>query len=127
MAAQRHGMPTWLDAYPVETTSRHLNPEEPLFVDVGGGLGHQCIALRQRFPQLSGKVILQDIPQTLAHAIHHDKVEIQEQDFFEPQAVKGAEPSQAYLLHTLLCIPPFTKRSEKLTSAHTRCHVLLYA
>lgn len=82
-------MPTWLDVYPVEKMGRNLSPEEPLFVDVGGGLGHQCIALRERFPHLSGRVILQDIPQTLVHAIHHDKVEIMVQNFFEPQAIKG--------------------------------------
>jgi len=92
MAAQRHGMPTWLDAYPLEKATRGLSPERPLFVDIGGGLGHQCIALRERFPQLGGKVILQDIPQTLTHAIPHDKVEVMVQDFFEPQDIKGMSP-----------------------------------
>lgn len=96
MAAQRHGMPTWLDVYPVEGTAQHLGPEEPLFVDVGGGLGQQCIALRERFPHLSGKVILQDIPQTLTHAIRHDRVEIMEQDFFEPQPIKGTDAARHY-------------------------------
>ena len=89
MAAQRHGMPTWLDVYPVEEMVRKASPEEPLFVDVGGGIGHQCIALRERHPYLNGKVILQDMPQTLAHAIHHEKVETMTQDLFEPQAVQG--------------------------------------
>lgn len=88
-------MPTWLDVYPVEEMARSPGPEEPLFVDVGGGLGHQCIALRERFPHLKGRVILQDIPQTLTHAIHHDEVEIMVQDFFQPQAIKGTSCSRS--------------------------------
>ena len=92
MAAQRHGMPTWLDVYPVEEMARRRGPKEPLFVDMGGGLGHQCIALRERFPRLKGRVILQDIPQTLTHAIRDDRVEIMEQDFFHPQPIKGKQP-----------------------------------
>ena len=82
-------MPIWLDVYPVKEKASDLKPEEPLLVDIGGGLGHQCIALRERFPQLTGRVILQDIPQTLEHAIHHDTVEVMVQDFFQPQVIQG--------------------------------------
>ena len=91
MAVQRHGMPTWLDVYPFQDKVRafDLTAETPLFVDLGGGLGHQCIALRERFPELSGRVILQEIPATLPHAIAHEKVEHMAQDFFLPQPIKG--------------------------------------
>ena len=89
MAAQREFMPTWLDVYPVEEESKNVSPGAPLFVDIGGGLGHQCIALVKKYPQLPGRVILQDIPATLEHAIKHDGVEIMVQDFFQPQTIKG--------------------------------------
>ena len=91
MAVQRHGMPTWLDVYPLKDKVRafNLTADTPLFVDLGGGLGHQCLALRERFPELGGRVILQEIPATLPHAIAHDKVEHMAQDFFQPQAIKG--------------------------------------
>ena len=84
-------MPTWLDVYPLKDRVRGLNltADAPLFVDLGGGLGHQCIALRERFPELSGRVILQEIPATLPQAIAHDKVEHMAQDFFQPQPIKG--------------------------------------
>ena len=98
MAAQRHGMPTWLDVYPVEKKINHLSPEKPLFVDIGGGLGHQSIALRKRFPQLSDRVILQDIPQTLIHAIQDENVEIMEYDFFTEQPLKGMDVRSYYAL-----------------------------
>jgi demethylsterigmatocystin 6-O-methyltransferase len=89
MAVQRLGMPTWLDVYPFQEAAQGLKPEQPLFVDLGGGLGHQSIALREKLPQLPNKIILQDIPATLEHAIKHPGVDIVVQDFFQPQAITG--------------------------------------
>lgn len=89
MAAQRDGMPTWLDVYPVESEAKLQDPKLPLFVDLGGGLGHQAIAFKEKFPNLLGRVILQDIPATLEHAISHPGVEVMVQDFFHPQSIQG--------------------------------------
>lgn len=58
-----------------------------LFVDVGGGAGHKCMELKARYPALPGKVILQDRPETLAHAI--PTVESMVHDFFTEQPIKG--------------------------------------
>lgn len=89
MVVQRLGMPTWLDVYPYQEKVDGLKPEQPFFVDLGGGLGHQSIALREKLPDLPNRIILQDIPTTLAHAIKHPAVEIAVQDFFQPQAITG--------------------------------------
>ena len=89
-------MPTWLDVYPVEKIARNLSPEETLFVDVGRVRGNQCISLSDRIAHLSGRVILQDIPQTVTHAIHHDKVEIMVHDFFKPQTIKVTNVTPKY-------------------------------
>jgi len=93
MAAQREGMPVWLDVFPIEAEVKTLNSKQssPLFVDIGGGLGHQAIAFKEKFPNLAGRVILQDIPATLEHAISHPGVEVMVQDFFNPQAIQGAK------------------------------------
>ncbi|MCJ1329290.1 hypothetical protein MMC10_005969 [Thelotrema lepadinum] len=91
MMAQREGMPTWLDVFPVKQDCAGMSPERAVFVDVGGGLGHQCMSLRNHFPDLTGRVVLQDIPATLEHVTSLEKVEIVAQDFFQPQAVKGAK------------------------------------
>ncbi|GKZ76886.1 hypothetical protein AnigIFM56816_008992 [Aspergillus niger] len=91
MMANRAGMPTFLDAYPVLEKATGLSPERALFVDIGGGLGHQAISFKQRYPQLEGRVIVQDLAQTLAHAIEFPGVEKQVYDFFTPQVVKGAK------------------------------------
>lgn len=66
-----------------------LSQSRCFFVDVGGGIGHQSIILRERFPGLENRIIVQNIPATLAHAIPHPGVEILEQNFFEPQAITG--------------------------------------
>lgn len=89
MAGQHMGMKQWHDVYPVHEKTTGLEPEQVFFVDVGGGIGHQSIALREKFPGLENRIIVQDIPATLAHAIPHPGVEILEQNFFEPQAITG--------------------------------------
>ncbi|RAK76755.1 S-adenosyl-L-methionine-dependent methyltransferase [Aspergillus fijiensis CBS 313.89] len=85
------GMPTFLDAYPVREHATALHPERVLFVDVGGGFRQQAIAFRNRYPDLAGRVVVQDLAPTLQHAIQHAGVETMEQDFFPPQGIKGAK------------------------------------
>ncbi|MCJ1394031.1 hypothetical protein MMC18_006909 [Xylographa bjoerkii] len=99
MAAQRDGLPTWLSVYPFEAQAADLDPEAPLFVDVGGGIGHQCLVLKQTYPSLSGRVIVQDLPQTLEQAKPIDGVVFQAHDFFEPQPATGA---RFYYLRNIL-------------------------
>ncbi|PYH92371.1 S-adenosyl-L-methionine-dependent methyltransferase [Aspergillus ellipticus CBS 707.79] len=70
ITTNRAGMPTFLDVYPVE---------------------EKAIAFRERYPQLEGRVIVQDLAPTLQHAIPHSAVETMELDFFQPQTVKGAK------------------------------------
>ncbi|MCJ1400195.1 hypothetical protein MMC11_003399 [Xylographa trunciseda] len=99
MAAQRDGLPTWLSVFPLEAQAAGLDPEGTLFVDVGGGIGHQCQLLKATHPTLPGRVILQDLPQTLAHALPIDGVVQQAHDFFTPQPVLGA---RFYYLRNIL-------------------------
>lgn len=89
------GMPVWLDVYPIEEKIQNLGANQPVFVDVGGGVGHQSVLLRERLPlsRVGNKVILEDLPATLQQAIQHDGVECAAQDFFQPQAIKGTSVS----------------------------------
>ena len=90
MTAHREDQLTWLDVFPFEETlCSNLTPETPVFVDIGGGIGHQCAALKSRFQDLPGRVILQDLPQTLPQAIPTPGVEATAHDFWTPQPVKG--------------------------------------
>ena len=36
--------------------------ETPLFVDIGGGIGHQCVEFKKRYTDIPRRVILQDQP-----------------------------------------------------------------
>lgn len=89
MAIQREGLPSWLSVYPVDEETKGWNPENPVFVDVGGGIGHQCLALKKKYPQLPGRVVLQDLPPALEHALAMQNVEVLVHDFFQPQPIKG--------------------------------------
>lgn len=95
MTAHHMGMPVWLDVYPIEEKIQNLGANQPVFVDVGGGVGHQSVLLRERLPlsRVGNKVILEDLPATLQQAIQHDGVECAAQDFFQPQAIKGTSVS----------------------------------
>ncbi|KAG6357401.1 hypothetical protein INS49_013278 [Diaporthe citri] len=67
---------------------------EHVFVDVGGGFGHQSAALLGAFPHLKGKLVLQDLPQTLEHlppgVVIPDGIQKLPHDFFTEQPIKGA-------------------------------------
>ena len=95
MAAQRQGTSTWLNVYPIADGARQWDSQNAVFVDVGGGFGHQCAALQAAYPNLPGQIILQDLPQATAHALPLPGVKIMTHDFFQPQPIEGA-------IHTLL-------------------------
>lgn len=84
----------WHKIYPlVDNVQISLSDSDfVLLVDVGGGQGADALAFRQAHPNISGRIIVEDLPETIAGA---DKtslhgVELQAYDFFTPQPVKGA-------------------------------------
>ena len=88
MTVQRAGAVSWLSAFPFKQELGNFQGNTVL-VDIGGGFGHQCIAVKEAFPELAGKLILQDLPQTFAFVGKIEGVEVIEHNFFEPQPVKG--------------------------------------
>ncbi|KAL8643656.1 MAG: hypothetical protein Q9226_008211, partial [Calogaya cf. arnoldii] len=71
MATRRRGRQSWFDIYPVDrelssalpNSDSNLQQESSiLLVDVGGNRGHDLIALKSNYPNLAGKMILQDLP-----------------------------------------------------------------
>ncbi|CAG8050321.1 unnamed protein product [Penicillium salamii] len=65
--------------------------ESPFFVDVGGGHGHQCRELGKKYPNLLGRMVLQDLPEAVEKLAPIEGVEIKAYNFFQPQAVTGAK------------------------------------
>lgn len=82
---------TILDAYPFENELTNASPDAPLVVDVGGGYGHLLQELKNRLPQVKGKMVLEDLPETVKGAVEMENVDIVPYDFFaEEQPVQGA-------------------------------------
>jgi hypothetical protein len=58
-----------------------------MFVDVGGGFGHQAKLLKDTFPDIPGKFVVQDLPQMKGKDL--PGIEFQIHDFYEEQPIKG--------------------------------------
>ncbi|KAJ4408025.1 hypothetical protein N0V82_009790 [Gnomoniopsis sp. IMI 355080] len=120
MTTLREGMTEWFDA--VDFSGEFLSDKEsdhstPLFVDVGGAMGHQCIAFKQRYPDLKGKVIVQDQPQVISQIRASplpgfEGIDAMAHDFFTPQPIKWA---RAYYLRLIFHDWPDHKAIEILT------------
>ncbi|KAI3322972.1 S-adenosyl-L-methionine-dependent methyltransferase [Xylariaceae sp. AK1471] len=91
MATEQNIRGRWLDEYPIERGTWSWDPEMPVFVDVGGNVGHYCALFKKNFPAVAGRVILQDLPSTLRHALQTPGVEILGHDFFKEQPIKGSK------------------------------------
>ena len=99
MKAMRSTRRHWTDWYPVQVkllADALSGAEDVLFVDVGGGKGHDLEKFSQRFPAARGRLILQDLPQTLDEVADLDgKIELLPHDFFRAQPVRGQRLSRA--------------------------------
>ncbi|KAL9120610.1 MAG: hypothetical protein Q9187_002836 [Circinaria calcarea] len=101
MSGFNEGRANWMDFFLVEEKlGKGVCRDEDaiLFVDVGGGFGHQAVALRKRFPNLPGRFVLQDLPSAVA-GLQLEGVEATVHDFLRPQPLKGA---RAYYFRNVL-------------------------
>ena len=89
MSGFDEGRANWMDFFPVEEKlGQGAHTDGVMFVDVGGGFGHEALALRKRFPALPGRFIDQDLPQTV-DGLHLEGIEAMAHNFLEPQPIKG--------------------------------------
>ncbi|KAI0407023.1 S-adenosyl-L-methionine-dependent methyltransferase [Xylaria palmicola] len=91
MAFRREPELSWLTVYPVEEQIQGWDPEKPVYVNIGGGIGHQCAQFLDKYPYTPGRVILQDLPHSIAKALPTPRVENLAHDFFEPQPITQAK------------------------------------
>lgn len=64
MALRRQPQISWLSVYPVARKVGNWNAEDMsrvIYVNIGGGIGHQCKQFKEKYPDLPGRVILQDL------------------------------------------------------------------
>lgn len=90
MALQKTGEEeTFVTSYPVDTrlapsSSAASAASRILFVDIGGGVGHQLVKFQARASSLPGTCVLLDLPGVLAQAPSLPNVTKLAHSFFEP-------------------------------------------
>ncbi|CAO1605760.1 hypothetical protein XANCAGTX0491_009266 [Xanthoria calcicola] len=94
MAARRTEVPRWFEIWPVSDTLRsglRSGPDDVLLVDIGASHGHDLIRFQERYGSFPGRLMLQDLPETI-ETIHNlaGGIEAMAYDFFTPQPVAGA-------------------------------------
>ena len=97
----------WMDEgyYPVRQKIIEGADEKGVFiVDVGGSNGHDLLQLKDKFPDLPGRCVLQDLKEVVEGAVQSGQleksgIEAEAHDFFTPQPVKGA---RVYYFHSIL-------------------------
>lgn len=62
---------------------------EPVFVDIGGNVGQQARALLAKYPEMAGRLVVQDRQETISSAPTVNGIQFMAHDFFDPQPVKG--------------------------------------
>ena len=90
MALRRGPDVSWLSVYPIEEETKDWDPTGLVYVNIGGGIGHQCADFKKHFPHVPGRVILQDLPHSIDKAMATPGVENMVHNFFEPQPLKGS-------------------------------------
>ena len=74
MALRRTSNLSWLTVYPVKevlAASGWTNQDtaRAIYVNIGGGIGHQCAQFKDKYPELRGRVVLQDLQQSIDNAL----------------------------------------------------------
>ena len=90
------GRAAWTDVYPAEeriVRGLDKGSVDVAFVDVGGGQGHQAIEFKKKYPNMEGRIIVQDLPKGMKGHDTTSGVEFQVQDFFQEQSIKGSYPA----------------------------------
>ncbi|KAJ5180607.1 S-adenosyl-L-methionine-dependent methyltransferase [Penicillium capsulatum] len=90
----------WYDFYPVQDKLQ-VSPDRVRLVDVGGGLGHDVTGFKERFPDMPGRLVVEDLPVVIQDIVAPlaDGVEAVGCDMFREQPVQGAK---AYYMRTVL-------------------------
>jgi trans-aconitate methyltransferase len=90
----------WFEIYPIERSFAQEDPSQIFAVDVGGGIGHHMIELKTRYPDVPGKLIVQDIAAVIDSVRDLPPgIEAMAQDFFKPQPIRNAKIY--YVAHVL--------------------------
>ncbi|KAJ5960860.1 Winged helix-turn-helix transcription repressor DNA-binding [Penicillium vulpinum] len=105
MSVYAQGRFRWMDPgfYPVQEQlidGVTIGEDDVLLVDVGGSFGHDLSDFRRKWPEVPGRLVLQDLPEVVVSVKDlHPSIEVTGHDFFTEQPIKGA---RAYYMHSVL-------------------------
>ena len=93
MEGYREGRPPWIDLFPAKEVvcDGDRGTDDVLLIDIGGNLGHDLMTFKNGFPDVTGRLILQDLPNVIATVSPETSgaIETMGYDFFTEQPVKG--------------------------------------
>ena len=93
----------WFEIYPLKSqlfAGSEQDNESVFLVSVAGGNGRDISSLRTRFPDLPGRLVVQDLPQTFENIPPLVDVEMIPQDMFTEQPIKGPHTSMGSIVFT---------------------------
>jgi hypothetical protein len=100
MSGQRQYRTNWYDTFPVDEilypkeeseSGDGASEESTLFIDIAGGGGHDIEAFHKSYPDAPGKLVLQDLPETIDQIEQlSPTITRMKYDFFTEQPIKGA-------------------------------------
>lgn len=102
MSVYSLGRPSWMDIgfFPVHEQlidGTDITQDDTLLVDMGGSIGHDLSEFKRKWPDVPGRLVLQDLPAVVCHAENLDPaIEVMAHDFFTPQPVKGTSLHSLY-------------------------------
>ena len=93
MAGRRKDRPRWFQIFPVAEklkSASRCGSKDVLIVDIGASHGHDLIMFKERYFDLPGRLVLQDLPETI-NSIQNlaPGIEAMTYDFFAPQPLIG--------------------------------------
>lgn len=92
ITSQRQDRRSWLEFFPLEllwVVDFSSEGNVVMLVDVGGGYGHEIQEIRKRYPNLPGRMIVQDLLDTINQITAAPGTEAIAYDFFTPQVIQG--------------------------------------
>ncbi|RYP59527.1 hypothetical protein DL770_010174 [Monosporascus sp. CRB-9-2] len=93
MASRRTPELSWLTVYPVREEIAASSwgdtvTTRAIYVNVGGGIGHQCAQFKNMYPDVPGRVVLQDLGHSIAKALQTPGIENMAYNYFDEQPIK---------------------------------------
>ncbi|KAK2019175.1 S-adenosyl-L-methionine-dependent methyltransferase [Colletotrichum eremochloae] len=93
----------WVEMYPHQKLVDGSDPNSPLLVDIGGGIGQDILRFYTTYPEEASRIYLEDLPEVIADGHHKsivpNTVNKVEYNFFTPQPIKSA---RAYFMHHII-------------------------